>query len=178
MRHAGLGLLLCLAACCAQAQTSLQTRQAQAREDRQALEKHQPGERDDQTGLEGFGVVVQAYGPRAPFVAAAILAAANMLYGLFIFPETLPPERRRIGRLAAPTSLVAALQVFGQLAETWLAARQGTAALAAWAVVLPFALLMQQASAGAMGGGVVSAVARALGAKSTLSSVPKLSFPP
>ena len=33
--------------------------------------------------------------PRAPFVAAAILAAANMLYGLVIFPETLPPERRR-----------------------------------------------------------------------------------
>ncbi|MDK2760117.1 MAG: MFS transporter [Sphingopyxis sp.] len=34
-------------------------------------------------------------GPRAPFVAAAILAAANMFYGLFIFPETLPAERRR-----------------------------------------------------------------------------------
>jgi len=33
--------------------------------------------------------------PRAPFVAAAALAAANMLYGYFIFPETLPPERRR-----------------------------------------------------------------------------------
>ncbi len=33
--------------------------------------------------------------PRAPFVAAAILAAANMLYGYFIFPETLPAERRR-----------------------------------------------------------------------------------
>ncbi|NIJ38658.1 DHA1 family tetracycline resistance protein-like MFS transporter [Sphingopyxis panaciterrae] len=33
--------------------------------------------------------------PRAPFVAAAALAAANMLYGLFIFPETLAPERRR-----------------------------------------------------------------------------------
>ena len=33
--------------------------------------------------------------PRAPFVAAAILAAANMLYGLIIFPETLPEERRR-----------------------------------------------------------------------------------
>ncbi|KQZ74356.1 MFS transporter [Sphingopyxis sp. Root214] len=33
--------------------------------------------------------------PRAPFVAAAILAAANMFYGYFIFPETLPPERRR-----------------------------------------------------------------------------------
>ncbi|HMO75310.1 MAG TPA: TCR/Tet family MFS transporter [Sphingopyxis sp.] len=34
-------------------------------------------------------------GPRAPFVAAALLAAANMLYGLFVFPETLAPERRR-----------------------------------------------------------------------------------
>ena len=33
--------------------------------------------------------------PRAPFVAASILAAANMLYGYFIFPETLAPERRR-----------------------------------------------------------------------------------
>lgn len=34
-------------------------------------------------------------GPRAPFVAAALLAATNMLYGLIIFPETLPKERRR-----------------------------------------------------------------------------------
>ena len=34
-------------------------------------------------------------GPRAPFVAAAVLAAANMVYGAFIFPETLPRERRR-----------------------------------------------------------------------------------
>lgn len=72
---------------------------------------------------------------------------------------------RRIGRLAAPTTLVVVLQLAGQLTETWLAARQGTAALAGWAVVLPFALLMQMASAGAMGGGVVSAVARSLGAK-------------
>src|SRR4051794_23718305 len=71
---------------------------------------------------------------------------------------------RRILALAAPTSLVAALQVISQLAETWLAARQGTAALAGWAVVLPFALLLQQMSAGAMGGGVVSAIARAIGA--------------
>src|SRR5215204_1799340 len=60
---------------------------------------------------------------------------------------------RGILALAAPTSLVAALQVISQLAETWLAARQGTAALAGWAVVLPFALLLQQMSAGAMGGG-------------------------
>ncbi len=71
---------------------------------------------------------------------------------------------RRILALAAPTTLLAAVQSFSQLFETWLAARQGTAALAGWAVVLPFALLIQQMSAGAMGGGVVSAIARALGA--------------
>jgi DHA1 family tetracycline resistance protein-like MFS transporter len=34
-------------------------------------------------------------GPRAPFVAAAALAAANMLYGFFLFPETLAAGRRR-----------------------------------------------------------------------------------
>lgn len=79
------------------------------------------------------------------------------------------PSRRQIIRqilsLAAPTTLLAAVQVSAQLFETWLAARQGTAALAGWAVVLPFALLLQQMSAGAMGGGVVSAIAQALGAR-------------
>lgn len=79
---------------------------------------------------------------------------------------TAPPGvlLRQVLALAAPTSLLAVLQVGAQLVETWLAARQGTAALAGWAVLLPFALLLQQMSAGAMGGGVVSAVARALGA--------------
>lgn len=79
-------------------------------------------------------------------------------------PPTAAALLRRILALAAPTTLVALLQVAAQLAETWLAARQGTSALAGWAVLLPFALLMQQMSTGAMGGGVVSAVARALGA--------------
>lgn len=71
---------------------------------------------------------------------------------------------RAILALAAPTALVSVLQVAGQLFETWLAARQGIAALAGWAVVLPFALLLQMMSVGAMGGGVASAIARALGA--------------
>ncbi len=71
---------------------------------------------------------------------------------------------RQVVALAAPTTLLAALQLVAQLVETALAARQGTAALAGWAVLLPFALLMQQMSAGAMGGGVVAAIARALGA--------------
>jgi hypothetical protein len=67
---------------------------------------------------------------------------------------TSPALLRRILALAAPTSLVALLQIIAQLAETWIAARQGTAALAGWAVVLPFALMLQQMSTGAMGGGV------------------------
>ena len=71
---------------------------------------------------------------------------------------------RRIFSLAAPTSLAVALQVTAMLAETWLAARQGTLALSAWAIVFPFVQAMGQMSAGAMGGGVVSAVARTLGA--------------
>ena len=79
-------------------------------------------------------------------------------------PLVMLDRLRRIGVLAAPTALVAILQVVGQLAETWLAARQGTAALAGWATALPFVLLMQMMSTGAMGGGVVSAIARALGA--------------
>ena len=74
-----------------------------------------------------------------------------------------PGTLRAILALAAPTSLIAVLQAAAQLIETWLAARQGTAALAGWAVALPFALLLQQMSAGAMGGGVVSAIARSLG---------------
>lgn len=78
-----------------------------------------------------------------------------------------PGHRALLGRilaLAAPTTALSLLQVVAQLVETTLAARQGTAALAGWAVMLPFGLLLQQMSTGAMGGGVVSAVARTLGA--------------
>jgi DHA1 family tetracycline resistance protein-like MFS transporter len=34
-------------------------------------------------------------GPRAPFFAASALAACNFVFGLFVMPESLPPERRR-----------------------------------------------------------------------------------
>ena len=79
-------------------------------------------------------------------------------------PTPLGALLRRVWALAAPTTAVSAIQSACQLVEPVLASRQGTAALAGWAVVLPFALLMQQMSAGAMGGGVVSAIARTLGA--------------
>ncbi|MGT2495111.1 MATE family efflux transporter [Cupriavidus basilensis] len=95
-----------------------------------------------------------------PLAAATLASVATAAPTQPLMRELL----RRILVLAAPTSLIAFLQAGAQLIETWLAARQGTAALAGWAVVLPFALLLQQMSTGAMGGGVVSAIARALGA--------------
>ncbi len=72
---------------------------------------------------------------------------------------------RGVLALAAPTTVLSLLQALALLVETVIAARQGRAALAGYAVVLPFGLLLGQMSAGAMGGGVVSAIARALGAK-------------
>jgi DHA1 family tetracycline resistance protein-like MFS transporter len=42
-----------------------------------------------------IGGLLGTYGPRVPFFAAALLACLNFLYGLFVLPETLPPERRR-----------------------------------------------------------------------------------
>jgi len=71
---------------------------------------------------------------------------------------------RGILALAAPTTVLSLLQAAALLVETAIAAQLGRAALAGYAVVLPFALLLGQMSAWAMGGGVVSAVARALGA--------------
>ena len=62
-------------------------------------------------------------------------------------PTPPPPARallRQIGALAIPTTALSMLQVGAQLVETVLAARQGTAALAGWAVMLPFVLLLAQ----------------------------------
>lgn len=42
-----------------------------------------------------IGGFLGAYGPRAPFLAAAALALINWLYGLFILPESLSLEHRR-----------------------------------------------------------------------------------
>jgi DHA1 family tetracycline resistance protein-like MFS transporter len=66
-----------------------------------------PSKRAGQFGLVGasFGVgfvvgpavggLLGSYGLRLPFLAAAVLAGCNVLYGLLVLPESLPPERRR-----------------------------------------------------------------------------------
>src|SRR6266498_4980055 len=67
-------------------------------------------------------------------------------------------------RLAAPNVLVMFAQAAVGLIETYFVARLGTDALAGVALVFPVLMLMQMMSAGAMGGGISSAIARALGA--------------
>lgn len=46
-----------------------------------------------------IGGLLAMLGPRAPFIAAAAIAAANAVWMYFLLPETLPPERRRPFRL-------------------------------------------------------------------------------
>jgi putative MATE family efflux protein len=66
-------------------------------------------------------------------------------------------------RLAAPNMLVMLAQTSVGLIETYFVGKLGTDALAGVALVFPVVMLMQMMSAGAMGGGISSAIARALG---------------
>jgi Na+-driven multidrug efflux pump len=67
-------------------------------------------------------------------------------------------------RLAWPNVLVMLAQASTGLIETWFVSRLGTDALAGMALVFPGFMMMQMLSAGAVGGGISSAIARALGA--------------
>jgi Na+-driven multidrug efflux pump len=67
-------------------------------------------------------------------------------------------------RLATPNVLVMFVQASVGLIETYFVAKLGTDALAGVALVFPVLMLMQMLSAGSMGGGISSAIARALGA--------------
>ena len=66
--------------------------------------------------------------------------------------------------LAWPNILVMLAQSSTGLIETWWVSHLGTDALAGMALVFPVVMLMQMVSAGAMGGGISSSVARSLGA--------------
>jgi len=69
-------------------------------------------------------------------------------------------------RLSAPGVLLVAFQSLVSVGDTYFVGRLGTEPLAGLALVFPLVMLLQMTSAGAMGGGVSSAVARALGAGS------------
>ena len=66
-------------------------------------------------------------------------------------------------RLAIPNVVTTLVQASTGLIEAYFIGRLGTDALAGVALVYPCVMLMQMMSAGAMGGGVTSAIARALG---------------
>lgn len=66
-------------------------------------------------------------------------------------------------RLAAPNMVVMILQASVGLVEAYFVGQLGTDALAGVSLVFPVVMLMQMMSAGAMGGGISSAIARALG---------------
>jgi len=66
-------------------------------------------------------------------------------------------------RLALPNVIVMVVQSAIGLIETYFVAKLGTDALAGIALVFPILMLVQMVSAGAMGGGILSAIARALG---------------
>ena len=86
-------------------------------------------------------------------------------------PAARPPSPLLTGtilptllRLAVPNVMAMLFAVLVGIAETRYVGILGTVPLAAMALVFPFAMLTQMMSAGAMGGGVSSAISRALGA--------------
>jgi putative MATE family efflux protein len=74
------------------------------------------------------------------------------------------PVAATLIRLSWPNILMMLAQASTGLIETWFLAKLGTDVLAGVAVIIPVLMLMQNMSQGAMGGGISSAIARALGA--------------
>jgi putative MATE family efflux protein len=92
----------------------------------------------------------------APLDAPAVATSANSLLTAPILPTLL--------RLALPNSIAMLGTALVAVAETSYIGRLGIEPLAGIALVFPFVMLTQMMSAGAMGGGVSSAISRALGA--------------
>ena len=91
--------------------------------------------------------------PPAPAMPAT---AANPLLTSPILPT--------LARLAAPNMVAMLATALVAIAETAYVGLLGIAPLAGFALVFPMVMLMQMMSAGAMGGGVSSAISRSLGA--------------
>lgn len=96
----------------------------------------------------------------APVDAAPVGAPAAPAISNLVSAPILPT----LLRLAIPNMIAMVGSTLVAIAETSYIGRLGTIPLAAIALVFPFAMLTQMMSAGAMGGGVSSAISRALGA--------------
>ena len=93
--------------------------------------------------------------PVAPPAAAPVNRRTTLLLEGPIVPTLL--------RLAWPNILVMVAQASTGLIETWFVSHLGTDALAGMALVFPGFMMMQMLSGGAVGGGISSSIARALG---------------
>jgi len=74
------------------------------------------------------------------------------------------PVLPTVARLAAPGAVLVVFSSAVSITDTYFIGRLGTESLAGLALVFPLVMLLQMTSAGAMGGGISSAVARAFGA--------------
>jgi putative MATE family efflux protein len=101
--------------------------------------------------LDGSSVVAAA----APAEKRTLDPRTRILLEAPILPTLL--------RLAWPNIAVMLVMASTGLIETWWVSRLGTDALAGIALVFPLYMMMQMLSAGAMGGGISSSIARALG---------------
>lgn len=99
-----------------------------------------------------IGIVAPAAQPAAATPAAT---APDRLLTAPILPMLL--------RLTAPTTVAMVATALAAIAETAYVGLLGIEPLAAMALAFPMVMLMQMMSAGAMGGGVSSAISRALG---------------
>src|SRR5438105_2526782 len=113
------------------------------------------------TGMKGTGLITGASAGIGAIYAAATVAtplaprAENPLVSSPILPELL--------RLTLPNLAAMLVMALVAIFETVYVGMLGTKPLAAIALVFPLIMLMQMLSAGAMGGGVSSAISRALG---------------
>jgi len=102
-----------------------------------------------------MGITIASAVPASP--ASEVDPRTRMLLEAPIVPTLL--------KLAVPNILVMVAQAMAGLIETYFVGKLGNDALAGMALVFPIVMLMQMTSAGAMGGGIASAIARALGAR-------------
>ena len=99
----------------------------------------------------------------APAAAAAPAEAKARAYDPRTRALIEDPIAKTLIKLGAPNVLVMLAQSAVGLVETYFVGKLGTDPLAGVALVFPVVMLMQMMSAGAMGGGISSAIARALG---------------
>jgi putative MATE family efflux protein len=105
---------------------------------------------DSATGASSRPAAPASVAPNAAQVTARGLLTAPILPTLM--------------RLSIPNAVAMMATALVAIAETAYIGRLGIASLAGMALVFPMVMLMQMMSAGAMGGGVSSAISRALGA--------------